>query len=100
MSLAPGLGPNLTANLIVQFVNAQGNILLGLSAQHQAPSSLVSALLELDVHLPADRTGLVVDHFNYDVASAAEKHNVLLLPPPGALRPDVKDFFSPPTPNG
>ena len=100
MSLPPGLGPNLTANLIVQFVNSQGNILLGLSAQHQAPSSLVSALLELDVHLPADRSGLVVDHFNYDVVSAAEKHNVLLLPPPGALRPDVKAFFSPPTPNG
>jgi oligosaccharyltransferase complex subunit beta len=35
----------------------------------------------------------VVDHFNYDASSAPEKHDVLLLPPPGRLRPDIKDFF-------
>jgi oligosaccharyltransferase complex subunit beta len=35
----------------------------------------------------------VVDHFNYDIASAAEKHDVLVLPRPGALRPDVTNFF-------
>jgi oligosaccharyltransferase complex subunit beta len=36
---------------------------------------------------------VVVDHFNYDTVSAAEKHDVLLIPRPGPLRPDVKNFF-------
>jgi oligosaccharyltransferase complex subunit beta len=34
-----------------------------------------------------------VDHFNYDAASAADKHDVLVLAPPSPIRPDVKDFF-------
>lgn len=95
-----GLGPQLTPNLLLDFINAKGNILLALSSTVPAPTSIVSLLLELDIHLPPDRNGLVVDHFNYDMSSAAEKHDVLLLPPPGSLRPGVKDFFSPATPNG
>lgn len=95
-----GLGPNLTPAILLQFINAKGNVLVALSSTTPAPSSLVSAFLELDVHLPPDRSGVVVDHFNYDVSSAAEKHDVVLLPAPGALRPDVKDFFSPAAPNG
>ncbi|KAI1360330.1 Dolichyl-diphosphooligosaccharide--protein glycosyltransferase subunit WBP1 [Xylaria arbuscula] len=91
---AKGLGPNLTPSVILQFINADGNILLALSGSTPVPSSLVSALLELDIHLPADRQGLVVDHFNYDTTSASEKHDVLLLPTPGPLRPDYKDFFA------
>jgi oligosaccharyltransferase complex subunit beta len=51
-------------------------------------------LLELDIHLPTDRQGLVVDHFNYDTLSASEKHDVLLLTPPGPLRSDYRDYFS------
>ncbi|KAI2637767.1 Dolichyl-diphosphooligosaccharide-protein glycosyltransferase 48kDa subunit [Hypomontagnella submonticulosa] len=90
-----GLGPNLTPKILLDFINADGNILLALSASQPAPTSIVSLLLELDIHLPPDRQGLVVDHFNYDVLSASEKHDVLLLPPPGAYRPGVKDFFSP-----
>jgi oligosaccharyltransferase complex subunit beta len=43
--------------------------------------------------LPADRTSVVIDHFNYDTSSASEKHDVLLLPRPGPLRPDVVNFF-------
>ncbi|KAI0439061.1 Dolichyl-diphosphooligosaccharide--protein glycosyltransferase subunit WBP1 [Xylaria telfairii] len=89
-----GLGPNLTPNILLDFVNAQGNILLALSGSTPVPSSLISVLLEFDIHLPTDRQGLVVDHFNYDSASAAEKHDVLLLPTPGPLRSDYKDFFS------
>lgn len=54
---------------------------------------MVSLLLELDIHLPTDRTALVVDHFNYDTLSAPEKHDVLLVPRPDAIRPDVKNFF-------
>ncbi|KAK4102217.1 Dolichyl-diphosphooligosaccharide-protein glycosyltransferase 48kDa subunit [Parathielavia hyrcaniae] len=90
---AKGLGPNLTPNLLVDFMNAQGNILIALSSDLPTPNSLVSLLAELDIQLPADRTGLVVDHFHYDASSAPDKHDVLLLAPPSALRPDVKDFF-------
>ncbi|KAI1141105.1 Dolichyl-diphosphooligosaccharide-protein glycosyltransferase 48kDa subunit [Hypoxylon sp. FL0543] len=97
---AKGLGPNLTPKILLDFINADGNILLALSASQPAPTSIVSLLLELDIHLPPDRQGLVVDHFNYDVLSAPEKHDVLLLPPPGPLRPDVKDFFTPPADGG
>jgi oligosaccharyltransferase complex subunit beta len=89
-----GLGPNLTANILLQFLGANGNILLTLSSGAATPSSLVSLLAELDISLPADRTGLVVDHFNYDSASAPDTHDVLLLPPPGPLRSDTKDIFS------
>ena len=55
---------------------------------------MVSLLLELDIHLPPDRTSLVVDHLNYDISSAPEKHDVLLLPRPSTLRSDVKNFFA------
>ena len=35
----------------------------------------------------------MIDHLNYDTVSAAEKHDVLLLPQPSAIRSDVKNFF-------
>ncbi|KAI2619609.1 Dolichyl-diphosphooligosaccharide-protein glycosyltransferase 48kDa subunit [Hypoxylon sp. NC1633] len=95
-----GLGPNLTPKILLDFINADGNILLALSASQPAPTSIVSLLLELDIHLPTDRQGLVVDHFNYDESSSPEKHDVLLLPAPGPLRGDVRDFFSPASPSG
>ncbi|GAB1311752.1 oligosaccharyl transferase glycoprotein complex, beta subunit [Madurella fahalii] len=88
-----GLGPNLTPKALVDFLNANGNILVTLSSGVAAPNSLVSLLSELDIQLPVDRTGLVVDHFSYDASTAADKHDVILLPPPGAVRPDVKNFF-------
>ena len=88
-----GLGPSLTPKLLLDFINAGGNILLTLDASHPTPSALVSLLLELDIHLPTDRNALVVDHFNFDTLSAAEKHDVVLVPRPDALRPDVKNFF-------
>ena len=83
----------MSPNQLLDFVNQNGNILLTLSANSPTPSAISSLLLELDIHLPPDRTSLVVDHFNYDTSSAAEKHDVLLLPQPKALRPDVKNFF-------
>ncbi|KAL7621394.1 oligosaccharyl transferase glycoprotein complex, beta subunit [Parahypoxylon ruwenzoriense] len=93
------LGPNLAPKILLDFINANGNILLALSASQPTSTSIVSLLLELDIHLPPDRQGLVVDHFNYDGLASPEKHDVLLLPPPGPLRPDVKDFFSPASAN-
>jgi oligosaccharyltransferase complex subunit beta len=88
-----GLGPNLSPTVLLDFINAQGNILLTLSASNPTPSALVSLLLELDIHLPTDRNSIVVDHFNYDTLSAAEKHDVVLLPRPDTLRPGVKNYF-------
>lgn len=57
-------------------------------------SSLIALLSELDVAFPAERTGSVVDHFNYDTTSAAEKHDVLVLEAPKApVRPGLRGFF-------
>ncbi|KAF9879517.1 dolichyl-di-phosphooligosaccharide-protein glycotransferase [Colletotrichum karsti] len=89
-----GLGPNLTPSILVQFINADGNILLTLSSEATIPTSIVSLLAELDIAVPADRTGLVVDHFNYDALSATEKHDVLALPAPTQLRAGLKSYFS------
>jgi oligosaccharyltransferase complex subunit beta len=83
----------LTPKILLDFINAGGNILLTLSSSTPTPSALVSLLLELDIHLPTDRNALVVDHFNYDTISAADKHDVLLVPRPDSIRPDVKNFF-------
>lgn len=91
--LNPGLGPALTPKLLLQFINQNGNILLTLSSDSPTPTSISSLLLELDIHLPPDRESLVVDHFNYDAASASEKHDVLLLPQGSRLRADVKNYF-------
>lgn len=88
-----GYGPSLTPKLLLDFINAGGNVLLGLSADSSTPSSISSLLLELDISLSPDRSSVVVDHFNYDTASATEKHDVLLVPRPGPLRPDVKNFL-------
>ena len=88
-----GLGPNLTPSLLVDFVNAKGNILVALSSTTPASTSIVSLLSELDIALPSERTGAVVDHFNYDSISAAEAHDVLVLDSPTAVRAGLKDYF-------
>ena len=89
-----GLGPQLTPNLLVDFVNQGSNILLALSSEHAVPSAINSLLLELDISLPADRSTVVVDHFNYDSKSAAEKHDVLLLSGSQKGQTAVKGYFS------
>lgn len=71
-----------------------GNILLALSSEQATPTAVQSLLLEVDISIPADKGALVVDHFNYDSSSAAEKHDVLLLPFPAALRSDVKNYLA------
>jgi oligosaccharyltransferase complex subunit beta len=89
-----GLGPNLTPNLLVDFVNAEGNVLIAQSSTHTTSTSLAGFLTQLDIHLPYERTGLVVDHFSYDTVSAPEKHNVLVLDSPQPIRAGVKPLFS------
>ncbi|KAL8893232.1 MAG: hypothetical protein Q9192_005471, partial [Flavoplaca navasiana] len=88
-----GLGPSLTPHLLLDFIKNNGNILLTLTAESPVPSAISALLLELEVHLSPDRTSLVVDHFNYDTISAGEKHDVLLIEKPSALRSDVENFF-------
>ena len=88
-----GLGPSLSPKNILDFANKQGNVLLALSGDSPTPSAINALLLELEIHLPSDRNGLVVDHFNYDISSAAQKHDVLVLPSVQPLRPDLKNFF-------
>ena len=67
--------------------------MLALSAKSPTPSAITSLLLELDIHLPSERSSVVVDHFHYDTLTAAGKHDVLLVPRPSALRSDIKNFF-------
>ncbi len=89
----PGYGPALTPKILLDYVNAGGNVLLGLSSEAGTPSAVSSLLLEFDISLSSDKNSVVVDHFNYDTVSAAEKHDVLLLNRPGQLRTDVSNFF-------
>ncbi|OAL51846.1 Dolichyl-diphosphooligosaccharide-protein glycosyltransferase 48kDa subunit [Pyrenochaeta sp. DS3sAY3a] len=88
-----GLGPALTANNLLEFMKKDGNILLALSSESNTPTAVHSLLLELDISIPTDKGASVVDHFNFDSASAADKHDVLLLPFPTALKPGVKNYF-------
>lgn len=90
----PGLGPALAPKALLEFVNKQGNILLALTGSSAVPAALASLLLEFNIQLPADRSSLTLDHFNYDTTSAAEKHDVLVLPAPSPIRPDVADLFA------
>jgi hypothetical protein len=87
------LGPALTPQIILDFMKKEGNVLLALSSGTTTPATLTALLQELDIQLPAERDGLVVDHFNFDAQSASEKHDVLLVPRPGPIRPGVKNYF-------
>jgi oligosaccharyltransferase complex subunit beta len=78
---------------MLEFLKKEGNILIALSSEAATPTAVQAALLELDISIPADKGAVVVDHFNYDSSSASDQHDVLLLPLPGALRPDVSNFF-------
>lgn len=91
-------GNALSPQLLLDFINADGNILLTLSAESPTPSAIVSLMLEFNIHLPPDRLSVVVDHFNYDATSASEKHDVLVVPAPTPIRKDVKSYFAGPGP--
>ena len=84
----------MTPKILLDFINKNGNILLALSGESATPTTISSLLLELDIHLPPDRTSLVIDHFSYDTISASDKHDVLLLPQPSSSRADLRNFFS------
>lgn len=84
----------MTPKILLDFVNQEGNVLLALSGKSSTPSAISSLLIEFDIHISPDRSSVVVDHFNYDVLSAAESHDVLVLPQPKPVRSDVKSFFA------
>lgn len=67
-----------------------------MSSTHSVPSSLVSLLAEVEISLPAERTGTVVDHFNYDILTAGEKHDVLVLDAPLNVRPGLRSSLEMP----
>ena len=67
--------------------------MLTLSSSVPTPSSLVSLLLELDIHLPTDRNALVVDHFNYDTLSASEPRSAYSYNPKDDIE-GVEDPFA------
>lgn len=90
------LGPNLTPNLLLDFVKAEGNVILALSSAVPASTSIVNFLAELDIELPAERTGTVVDHFHYDTIAAPEKHDILVLDAPSNVRPGMEPYFERP----
>ena len=75
-------------------MNKEGNVLLTLTGTSQTSNAINSLLVQLEINLADDRSAVVVDHFAYDVQSAAEKHDVLVLPRPVPLRNDTKAFFS------
>ena len=89
-----GLGPNLTPNILVDYIKNNGNIMLGLSGEQSTPAAITSLLLEFDITLPPERSAVVVDHVNFDTKSASDKHDVLLLPSPKSLRSDTENFFA------
>jgi oligosaccharyltransferase complex subunit beta len=88
-----GYGPSLTPKILLDYTNTGGNVLLGLSSEAGTPSAISSLLLEFDISLSPEKNSLVVDHFNYDTVSSPEKHDVLLVNRPGALRSDVTNYF-------
>ena len=88
-----GLGPNLTPQTLIDFINSEGNVIAVVSAESSIPAGLTSFLSELEIYLPSDRGTLVVDHFNYDKQSSPEKHDTLLVSAPDPLRPDLHNYF-------
>jgi oligosaccharyltransferase complex subunit beta len=48
----------------------------------------------MDIHIPTDRSSVLVDHFNYDVDTSADKHDVILMPSPIAAKAGVVNFFA------
>lgn len=84
----------MTPNLIVDFVKAGSNVLVTLSATTGVPVAVSNLLLELDVTLPPEKNSVVVDHFQYDIKSAAEQHDVLVLGSPSFSKKEVKNYFS------
>jgi oligosaccharyltransferase complex subunit beta len=64
-----------------------------MASTHVVPSTLAAVLAELDIILPDERTGKVVDHFSYDTISAAKSHDVLVVEAPRNVRPGMKDYF-------
>ncbi|KAL0640515.1 oligosaccharyl transferase glycoprotein complex, beta subunit [Maublancomyces gigas] len=86
-----GYGPNLTPQLLLQFANQAGNLLL-LTSPSSTPEQTREFARELEISLPP-RDFSLVDHFNYDTLSAPSKHDVVLVPRPKASS-STQNYFS------
>lgn len=85
-SKSKGLGPHLTTQNLIDFMADAGNVIVALSADLPVPTAVSTLLRELEIHVPPHRPEKVVDHHEHDEQSAAESHDVLLLPGTGLVR--------------
>lgn len=69
-----GLGPSLTPQELVKFINHGGNILVGASTGAGAAIRDFAKELEIDL---AERDTLMADHFNFD-GSSDERHTTIV----------------------
>lgn len=85
-------GPKLTNQLLVQFLNKDGNILV-LQDPKSAPEQLRDLGRELEIGL-APKGDIVVDHFNWlsGVEGNEKSHNVTLVQKP-ATKLGTKNYF-------
>lgn len=87
------LGPKFTPEIILDFIEKNGNVVVGLSGATSTPLQWSTLLSQFDIHLPQHRTSVTIDHFNYDAESAPERHDVLTVLRPQPLRDDTKNYF-------
>ncbi|KAL7270971.1 oligosaccharyl transferase glycoprotein complex, beta subunit [Rhizina undulata] len=85
-----GYGPSLTPQNLLTFMQQKGNIMV-LTSPNSTPEQTRELARELDISLPP-RDYLVVDHFSYH-PSAAEKHDIVLVPRPAASS-EKKNYFA------
>ncbi|KAI5793086.1 Dolichyl-diphosphooligosaccharide--protein glycosyltransferase subunit WBP1 [Geopyxis carbonaria] len=86
-----GYGPALTPQLLTQFIEKEGNILL-LTSPSGTPEQARELARELDIELPP-RDYSAVDHFNYDSISSPEKHDIILVNRPAQSK-GKQNYFS------
>lgn len=86
-----GYGPALTPQLLLQFANQEGNILI-LTSPKGTPEQTREFARELDINLPP-KDYLVVDHFSHDTLST-EKHDMVIVKRP-EVSTSTQNYFSP-----
>lgn len=94
--LPSGYGPNLTPQLLLQFANQAGNLLL-LTSPSSTPEQTREFARELEISLPP-RDFSLVDHFSYDTLSAPANHDVVLVSRP-KISSSTQNYFSGNGPN-
>ncbi|BFZ53118.1 oligosaccharyl transferase glycoprotein complex, beta subunit [Savitreella phatthalungensis] len=81
-----GLGPKLTPQILADFVEAGGNILVGASSTTATPLKAFARELDIDV---AERDSIMVDHFNYDTKTDVDGQHTSILAKRFSANPSV-----------